>query len=103
VGFYDVSADVIIFAVVGVLALIMRWVFRPSRPPTGRPVDASEARELGLLTVIRIAVPREQARAELASLQTAGIRTSLSRRHDGLLDVLVFDRDVLRAQTVLGR
>jgi hypothetical protein len=39
----DVSALVVAILVVGVLALITRWVFKPSRPRTGPVVDATMA------------------------------------------------------------
>ncbi len=97
----DPSAGIIALLAVGVLALIMRWVFRPSRPRTGALVDASDARELGLLTVVATAVPRPDAMRQRARLGEAGIRSSMSRRRDGTMDVLVFHGDVDRARAIL--
>jgi hypothetical protein len=37
-----------------------------------------------------------------AALGDAGIRSSMSRRRDGAMDVLVFHGDVDRARNVLG-
>jgi hypothetical protein len=82
----------------------MRWVFAPSRPrrgPLRRPDDASDATELGLLTVISVALPRADALRLRARFAEANIRSSMSRRRDGRYDVLVFDTDVERARLVL--
>lgn len=102
-GFYDISADITVLVVAGLLMLTMRWIFRPSRPRSGPPVNASDARELGLLTVLRTGLSREQAAALRAELHAAEIRSSASRRDDGRLDVLVFGQDVDQAQQLLGR
>lgn len=99
----DVPATVTVLVVAGLLAMSMRWVFRPSRPRTGAPVDAADAAELGLLTVVVAAVPRAEAMGQRALLGEAGIRSSMSRRRDGTMDVLVFRGDVERARTLLGR
>ena len=94
------SAEVVAFVVVGVLAVVMRWVFKPSRPHRVRPMDASDASELGLLTVIAT-VDRAGAAAQRSRLADAGIRASASLRRDGRFDVLVFARDADRAREVL--
>jgi hypothetical protein len=94
------SAALIALLVVGLLALVMRWVFRPSRPRTGPLVDASDARELGLLTVISTGVSQRDALRQRARLREAGIRSSMSRRRDGTMDVLVFHADVERARAL---
>jgi hypothetical protein len=83
------------------LALTMRWVFKPSHPRRGRPVNAADARELGLLSVV-CTVARGDAAGTKAMLSEAGIRCSLSRRDDGRVDVLVFSGDHNRARTVLA-
>jgi hypothetical protein len=89
--------------VVGLLALVTRWVFRPSRPNVRakRPVDATDA-ELGLLTVVLSGVSREDARERCSVLAGAGIRSSTSRRRDGTVDVLVFHADADNARILLG-
>jgi hypothetical protein len=94
---------VIALIVVGLLALVTRWVFRPSRPNSQprRPVDATDA-DLGLLTVVLSRVPRQDALERRSALGEAGIRSSMSVRSDGMVDVLVFHRDADRARTVLG-
>ena len=102
----DVGNDpsALITAVVVVLGLgaVLRWVFRPSRPRTGRrPVDAAESAELGLLTVVDTAADRQDALRRRARLQEAGIRSSMSRRRDGRFDVLVFRGDAEAARLQL--
>ena len=90
--------------VVGLLALITRWVFRPPRPnvrPT-RPADASQAADLGLLVVVLSGISRQEALERRARLGEAGIRSSMSARRDGRMDVLVFRADLDRARIQLG-
>ncbi|HZC70872.1 MAG TPA: hypothetical protein VE442_09275 [Jatrophihabitans sp.] len=89
---------------VGLLTLVTRWAFRPSRPnvhPT-RPVDASEAEDLGLLVVVVSGLTRQEALGRRAVLGDAGIRSSMSTRRDGRMDVLVFRADGDRARVLLG-
>jgi hypothetical protein len=96
------SAEIVAFAVIGVLAVIMRWVFKPSRKHRiGDRMDASDARELGLLTVIGT-FDRAGTSARRARLADAGIRASASLRRDGRFDVLVFTQDADRARELLG-
>lgn len=84
------------------LAGLMRWVFRPSHRagPTPR-IDASDSPELGLLTVVATSLPRAAALKARATLGDAGLRSSMSRRGDGNLDVLVFHADADRARGLL--
>lgn len=97
----DGSAEVTALLVVGVLAFVMRWVFKPSRKrQAGRPVDATESRELGLLTVVAT-VARSDAQTRRAQLGERGIRSSASRRSDGNVDVLVFHGDADAARRIL--
>ena len=95
---------VIALIVVGLLALVMRWVFRPPRPHVHpkRPVDATEAVDLGLLAVVLSGLSRQEAQERRARLGEAGIRSSLSARRDGGVDVLVFRADLDRARILLG-
>jgi hypothetical protein len=96
------SAEIVAFAVVGALAVVMRWIFKPSRKHRVRSrVDASDARELGLLTVIGT-FDRAGTAAQRARLADAGIRASASLRRDGRFDVLVFTQDAERARELLG-
>jgi len=102
VGPYDISPEVTALIAVGILALLTRWVFRSPRRRSGRPVDASDSPELGLLTVIASGVPRTDALRHRAVLGESDIRSSMSRRRDGTMDVLVFHGDADRARLLLG-
>jgi hypothetical protein len=102
VGANDISAEITALIAVGILAVIARWVFRSRRGRPVRPVDASDSPELGLLTVIVSGVSRADALGQRAILGESGIRSSMSRRRDGTMDVLVFHGDADRARIVLG-
>jgi hypothetical protein len=96
-GFPEIGA----LLVVGGLVVAARWVFRPSRPNRSvQRMDATDARELGLLTVIAT-VDRKQAAERRGTLSVNGIRASTSLRADGRYDLLVFTQDVDRARELL--
>jgi hypothetical protein len=99
----DPRAALVAVLVILLLGLVTRWVFRPARRrQAARPVDASDSPDLGLLTVIVSGVTRQEALERRAALGAANIRSSMSRRRDGQLDVLVFHGDVQAARVVLG-
>lgn len=90
----DPSALVVAVLVVLALGLVLRWVFRPSRPRQGvRPIDAAASANLGLLTVIAVGLERQEALRQRSLLQEVRIRSSMSKRRDGRYDVLVFHAD----------
>ncbi len=94
---------IIAIVVVLLLVLVMRWVFTPShRSGPAARVDASASTELGLLAVVASNLPRTAALETRAMLGDAGLRSSMSRRRDGNLDVLVFQGDVERARLLLN-
>lgn len=97
------SSAIVAILVILLLGLICRWVFRPSRPRTAtRPVDAADSPDLGLLTVIVTGLTKQQSLERRAALGEAGIRSSMSKRRDGALDVLVFHADADAARALLG-
>jgi hypothetical protein len=97
-GFPELGALVVVIG----LTLAARWVFRPSRPNRRiERMDAADARELGLLTVIAT-LERHQALVQRGTLAEAGIRASTSLRKDKRYDLLVFTQDVDRARELLG-
>ena len=99
----DPRAAVVAIVVILLLGLVLRWVFRPSRPRQATvPVDAASSPNLGLLTVISADLPRQEAMQRRAVLGDAGIRSSMSRRKDGGYDVLVFHADADTARMLLG-
>jgi hypothetical protein len=95
------GAEIVALVVVAGLGLVTRWVFKPSRKQRAAPpVNATEARELGLLSVIAT-VDRADALARRAQLGEASIRSSQSKRDDGRVDILVFHADVDQARKIL--
>jgi hypothetical protein len=98
----DLPTVLILVVVVTLLVVVMRWTFRPSRPRRGRPVDAADSPDLGMLDVIVADVPRAEALQLRAKLGEAGIRTSMSRRRNGDMDVLVFKDDAEAARALLS-
>lgn len=81
------------------MSLLMRWVFRPSRPRQ-RVLIPNDAVP-GLLVTVRAGLRRADGLALRAHLGDAGIRSSMSTRRDGLVDVSVFTADAERARAVL--
>lgn len=100
VGF-DLSVPFTVALVAGVLVLIMRWVFKPSRPRTGRPHSGPGA-DLGMLTPVVNHGARSAALAAKDRLSRQGIRCSLSRISSNCYDVLVFMPDADRATALLA-
>ena len=86
--------------IIVVLMLVMRWVFAPSRPRTGRPQSGPGA-DLGLLRPVRAAAPRTEALRVKNLLSAQGIRCSVSRLDREHYDVLVFHQDLDRAEELL--
>src|SRR5215218_4790980 len=84
---------VIAFAVLGLLALFMRWAFGTGygRRPAAPPADD------GLLTLIATLSRRESALALRAVLSDAGIRSTVRYPAPNRADVLVFPEDAGRA------
>ena len=85
----------IAFAVLGLLALFMRWAFgsdtRRTPPP---PTDD------GLLTLVATLSRRESALALRAVLSDAGIRSTVRCPAPHRVDVLVFPEDAARARSL---
>jgi hypothetical protein len=100
VGF-DLSVPFTAFAVAAFLALIVRWVFRPSRPRTGLPQVGPDA-DLGLLAPVLAGARRSDALAAKNVLSTQGIRCSLSRLEIDRYDVLVMRPDLDRARALVA-
>jgi HAMP domain-containing protein len=98
----DLPTLLVLLVVLAVLIVVMRWTFRPSRARRGRPVDAADSADLGMLDVIVADVPRAEAMRLRAKLGEAGIRTSMSRRRNGDMDVLVFKDDAEAARALLS-
>jgi hypothetical protein len=107
--FPDLTTLLAAFIGLGALLLVMRWVFAPSRPRPKRrgaarlasSANGAAQQDLGLLAPLVHELPRARANSIRALLGDAGIRTSLSIRRNGTVDVLVFREDLERASTLL--
>jgi hypothetical protein len=110
-GSHYTAGPIVAVVVVCLLGLVLRWIFgtgrrrspgarpapRPGQPNggTGRPTD------FGLLRQVAVLPARLEAEAARATLTAAGIRSTLTARPDGQVDVLVFAADVARARPLL--
>jgi hypothetical protein len=98
---FDLGILVWAIGIVVVLMLMMRWVFQPSRPRTGRP-DSGPNADLGLLTPVLSRAPRSQVLSAKDLLSQRGIRCSVSRLDRDSYDLLVFGADADRARALLA-
>ncbi len=99
----DWRSYLITLAVIGVLALILRWATGgPSRSLVERRARAGHEDEYGLM--VAIASPGTFIEGEVTRqrLQDAGIRASLVTTRDGPR-VMVLEPDEVRARQVLAR
>jgi hypothetical protein len=88
---------VIATAMVGLIALFLRWAFSSDESPgTGRGTSPRE----GLLTPVATLTRRESALALRAVLSDAGIRSTLREPAPHRTDVLVFPEDAERARVL---
>jgi hypothetical protein len=95
-GSLDYAAGpVIAFAVLGLLALFLRWAFG-TRVPKARPSVA----ENGLLVRVATLSHQEAAQALRAVLSDAGIRSTVRFPGAHRTEVLVFPEDAERARVL---
>lgn len=102
----DLPTILAAFIAAGALLLVMRWVFAPARPRPKRrrgtpPALSPQSGDLGLLVTVAAGLTRTRANTMRGLLGDAAIRSSLSVRRDGSVDVLVFADDAERARAVL--
>ena len=101
---WSVFSPFIALALIGALAVVLRWTFRqePGEPPGLFAPPEPTVEDYGLLGVaaeVETADAAEQIRAVLAD---AGIRATIAGTPDGRVRVLVFETDVPRARRVVG-
>ena len=104
---WSVFSPFIALALIGALAMVLRWTFRQDRgepqgifatPGTDGVATAEDFGLLGAATVVETSAAAEQIRAVLAD---AGIRATIAEATDGRVRVLVFEADsVPRARRV---
>jgi hypothetical protein len=97
---FDLLTALSPFVVIGLLGLVLRWIFKSSRPHTGRPVTGTNA-NLGLLVPVLGGVSRMQALEGKDRLSAQNIRCSLSRRDRDSYDLMVFAADLIAATRLL--
>ena len=105
--FFATSANVvgplIAFAVVAILAAVLRWAFASDvARKQDRLFAARQGTDYGLLRVAGTAPNMVEARALKARLADAGIRATVAIAPDGHVDVLVFESQLMAARQVTG-
>ena len=98
---YAGAPMLIVFGVLGVLVLVLRWAFSNRRDSLlSRPPKSGPAHEYGLMTPL--VAPRDAAEgAEICGLlRREAIRAKLVNTQDGLR-VMVWSEDLQRARDVL--
>jgi hypothetical protein len=87
-------------AVVGVLALVLRWAYPRDRPP---PAAFHVGGDYGLLTEIVGDASAADGRRVVALLRDAGIRATVTGTgRTGRVRILVFPADAERARALIG-
>jgi hypothetical protein len=97
-GWY-LAGPLIAFAVVGVLAAVLRWAF--GRDAIERPPTVAD--DFGLLRVAALVDCLDVAQEVRNALRQAGIRSTVSTGLDGFIKILVFPDDAGRARRLLKR
>lgn len=94
----SVLEPLVVVVVIGLLVLLMRWVFRSSAPRAGLPRHGGD---LGLLQPVTTVASRAEADRLRAILADAGIRCTVGVRPDDRIDLLVFAADADRARDLI--
>ncbi len=96
-GLHYATGPVVVFAVLALLALFMRWAFGTGgTTPRRRPTPADD----GLLLRVATTSSREAALALRAVLSDAGIRSTVRFPEAHRAEVLVFPEDADRARSL---
>jgi len=91
---------VVAFAVLGLLALFMRWAFGTGHGRDVRTRPTPPPPDEGLLTAVATLSRRESALALRAVLSDAGIRSTVRDTAPRRIVVLVFPEDADRARSL---
>ena len=94
-GLHYAAAPVVVFVVVALLALFLRWAFGTGSSRR-RPVPGED----GLLLRVATTSSRESALALRAVLSDAGIRSTVRVAEAHRAEVLVFPEDAERARAL---
>ena len=101
-AFSYLGAPLVALAVVGLLAVALRWTFARGRSVVAPRPKVGAEDDYGMLVVVSAPPSFIEAEVRRAQLVDAGIRATLAPTADGPR-VLVFPRDEQRAKDVLGR
>lgn len=94
------AGPVVVFAVLALLALFMRWAFGTGGTGGARTRRRPAPADDGLLTRVATASSRESALALRAILSDAGIRSTVRFPAPHRAEVLVFPEDADRARAL---
>jgi len=99
-GVTGVLALIVAFAVVALLALMLRWTYGTGR--ISGPSPDGTTSDFGLLHEVAVAGSAGEANALRAVLSDASIRSTTADAGRGRVRVLVFAADVERARALVG-
>jgi hypothetical protein len=102
-SYHFAVGPLIALAVVGLLALALRWTFGAAHPGPARPAAAGTDGEYGLLAEIAVVPSLAEANALRAVLSDAGIRSTAAIADRGRARVLVFHADADLARVLAGQ
>ncbi len=94
-----VVGPLVAFAVVAILAAILRWTFNADMT---RAQERLYGTDFGLLRVVSVADDMLEARALKERLAGAGIRSTFAMAPGGRVNVLVFESELMAARQVMG-
>ena len=94
-----IVGPLVALAVIGVLALVLRWAYGSSLAPRSTPQKAGD---FGLLREVALVETQDGANALRALLSDAGIRSTSAKVPGAGTRVLVFATDLDRARSLVG-
>jgi len=98
---YETEEILIVFGVLGLLVLVLRWAFSSRRDSLlSRPAKTGAADEYGLMAPLAAPADASEGEEICGLLGRAGIRASVVETHDGLR-VMVWPEDLARARALL--
>lgn len=99
-SYHYLIGPLVALAAVGVLALVLRWIYSGDRPTPPRRRPSGPA-DYGLLVSVTAVPDAAEAQRLRALFHGHGIRTTLAPGPDGGAQVLVFRSDEGRARALL--
>ena len=100
-SYHSLIGLVTAFAVVAVLALLLRWAFSSGHSLVERRPEQGVATEYGLLEAVSAPATFVEAEVQRLTLEGAGIRVTLAPTTEGPR-LMVFPEDAARARALLA-